>query len=68
MKFGEMTIHFLITFVITFATAAIVSFLYSLIVHGSDVVDWETSFRLAITLGVILTWMAARQWKGEEKW
>lgn len=43
-----------ITIPITFVVAALVTFLYGLIVHGSGVVDWETSFFLAILLGIVL--------------
>lgn len=41
-------------FPITFVVVAIVSYLYSLIVHGTGVVDWEHAFRMGIILGVVL--------------
>ncbi len=43
-----------ITIPITFVVAALVTFVYSLIVHGSGIVDWDTSFFLAIFLGIVL--------------
>jgi hypothetical protein len=31
------------------------------------VIDWETSFRFAIILGIVLTWMEVRERKKKEK-
>lgn len=45
-------------------TVAIVTFLWNLIGHGVSTVDWETSFRLAIMFGVVLTWAKSRDIKG----
>ena len=38
----------------TFVVAAIVTYFWNLIAHGQGVVDWETSFRLAIIIGIAL--------------
>ena len=54
-------------FGLTLVVAVIVTFLYSLIVHGAGTIDWEVSFRLAIVLGIALPWMRARESKGKEK-
>ena len=43
-----------ITMPITFVVAAVVTYLYSLIAHGSGVVAWDTAFLLAIILGIVL--------------
>lgn len=48
-------------FVLTLLVSAITTFLYSLIVHGAGVFDWETSFRFAIIFGIILTWFNSRE-------
>lgn len=53
MKVKEAFIQFIFTFVITFVVTAAVTFLWSLIFHGTGVVDWETSFRFAIIFGVV---------------
>jgi len=54
MKIKKLFIDFLITFVVVLVVSAIVTFLYSLIVHGAGTVDWENSFRFAIILGIAL--------------
>jgi hypothetical protein len=41
-----------------------VSFLYSLIVHGSGQVDWESAVRLGIILGIVLPF--ARKLEGKK--
>jgi ascorbate-specific PTS system EIIC-type component UlaA len=53
--------EFFLTGLITFVVAAVVSFLYSLLAHGSGRVDWETAVRLAIIFGVVLTWINLRR-------
>ncbi len=53
MKVKEAFIQFSSTFVITFVVTAAVTFLWSLIFHGTAVADWETSFRFAIIFGVV---------------
>jgi hypothetical protein len=47
-------LDFLATFVVTGAVAIVVTLLWNLIAHGSAAVDWATSFRLAIILGIAL--------------
>jgi len=54
MKIKKLLIGFATTFVVTLVVAAIVTYLWNLGVHGQSVVDWETSFRLAIILGIAL--------------
>ncbi|NOX67300.1 MAG: hypothetical protein GXO85_16255 [Chlorobi bacterium] len=53
MKAINFLRDFAITFVIVFVVIVIVSYIYSLIVHGAGSVDWETSIRFAIILGII---------------
>jgi len=57
----RILLNFLVFFVITFGVSAIVNFLWSLIFHGTASVSWETSFRLAIILGIVLTWMQKKE-------
>ena len=53
MKIFKFIRDFAITLVIVFITSMIVSFLYSLIVHGSGSIDWEASFRFAVIFGIV---------------
>lgn len=54
MKIKNLLIGFVTTFAVALVVAAIVTYLWNLIVHGQSAVDWETSFRLAIILGIAL--------------
>jgi len=63
MNIKKYAINFTIIFTIALVVNIIVSFLYSLIVHGSGVIDWETSFRFAIVLGIVLPWIRQREKK-----
>jgi hypothetical protein len=45
----------LITGLIVFVVSLVVAYLYSLIIHGNGVLDWESSIRLGIILGIVLT-------------
>ncbi len=45
---------FIVYFVLVLVVSAIVSYLYSLVVHGQGAIDWGSSFRLAIIFGVTL--------------
>jgi hypothetical protein len=66
MNIRKFLVSFTTMFAITFVVSAIVSFLWNLIVHGTSTVEWETSFRLAIILGIVLSWMIAREDKKKE--
>jgi hypothetical protein len=63
MNFAKFARNFAVTFAIVLVVSVIVTFLYSLIVHGAGVIDWETSFRLAIILGIVLAWIQQREKK-----
>jgi len=54
MNIKKLLISFVAIFAVTLVVAVIVTFLYSLIVHDAGTIDWETSFRLAIILGITL--------------
>ncbi len=60
MKAIKYFIDFAIIFSIVLFVSVIVTSLYSFFMHGSGVVDWETSVRLAIILGVVLPWVHKR--------
>ena len=63
MFIKKFLINFLATFAVTFVVTAIVTFLYTLILKDTTIVDWETSLRLAIILGVVLAWNKVREGK-----
>ncbi len=52
----EGTVIFTLTFVVT----ALVSFIYSLVAHGTGVVDWESAIRFGLILGIVLSWTRSR--------
>ncbi len=55
MNIKKSLIGFVTIFAVTLVVAAIVTYLWNLTVHGQSAVDWETSFRLAIILGIALS-------------
>ena len=67
MNIKQYVIDFAIMFAVVFVVNLAVTFLYSLIVHGSGVIDWETAIRFGIMLGFILPWMRRREKKQSEK-
>ena len=62
-RIGRAIVEFLFTFVLAFAVTAIVSVLWNVIAHGEGTIDWDTSFRFGIVLGILLPWMNARSKK-----
>lgn len=54
MKIKRFLIDFLIVFTVAFVVNLIVVFLWNLIAHGQGSFEWETPFRFAIILGIIL--------------
>jgi hypothetical protein len=63
MNIKKLVVEFGTVFAVTLVTTAIVTFLWNLIGHGESTIDWETSFRFAIVLAIILTWVKSRETK-----
>ena len=63
MNIKKLVVEFGTAFAVTLVTVALVTFLWNLIGHGESTVEWETSFRLAIMFGIILTWVKLRETK-----
>lgn len=63
MNIKRLLIDFVTVFAVALVVSAIVTLLWNLIVHGASTIDWETSFRFSIILGIILTWMETRRSK-----
>jgi uncharacterized membrane protein YvlD (DUF360 family) len=61
METKKLLIDFAAIFVLTLVVTAVVTFLYSLVVHGVGIIDWETAFRFAIILGIVLSWIKAKK-------
>ncbi len=53
MDLKKNATKFITVFVVTFLVSLGVTFLWDLVFHGIKTVDWETSFRFAIVLGII---------------
>ena len=53
MNFKKIVIRFIAVFAITLLVTIGVTLLWSLVFHGVAIIDWETSFRFAIILGII---------------
>jgi hypothetical protein len=54
MRVKSFIAHFAITFGLAFVVSALVSWLWAVIRHGGGSADWETSFRLAVILGIVI--------------
>jgi len=61
MNLKKLLLIFVGIFALAFVVLVITTYLYSLIVHGTGIIDWETSFLFAITLGVVLTWIETKE-------
>jgi len=61
MNSKKLVIEFGTVFAVTLVTAALVTFLWNIVGHGTGIIDWETSFRFAVIFGIILTWAKSRE-------
>lgn len=55
MNIKKIVIGFITVFAVSLLVTIGVTFLWNFAFHGAAAVDWETSFRFAIVLGIILT-------------
>jgi len=63
MNIKNVLVDALTVFSVTLIVTVIVTLLWNLIVHRTSTIDWETSFRFAILLGIILPWIETRRRK-----
>ena len=49
-----------ITAAIAFVAAMVVTYLYNLLFHGTGQVNWETTFDLAVVMGIVLPLVTQR--------
>jgi hypothetical protein len=54
MMFAQILSYSLRVLSLVVLVSVIVTYLYSLVAHGTGVIDWETSFRLAIIFAIVL--------------
>lgn len=65
MNTKKYLVDFLTVFAVTLIVSVIVTLLWNLIAHRAGIIDWETSFRFAIVLGIIVPWIETRRSKGK---
>jgi hypothetical protein len=63
MKIKKLAAEFITVFAVALVISVIVTFLWNFIGHGESTMDWESSFRFAIMIGIILTWEKSREIK-----
>jgi hypothetical protein len=60
MRIKKIVIGFITVFAISLLVTIVITLLWNLAFHGTVTIDWETSFRFAIVLGIILTIIVSR--------
>jgi hypothetical protein len=63
MSFRRWVVDFVIVSSVTLVASMVVSVLWNLIAHKTTAIDWETSVRFAIVLGIIVPWIQTRRGK-----
>ncbi len=63
MNVKKLLPDFAVTFAIALVTSAIVTFLYNLLVHNEGIIDWETSIRYGLVLGIVIPLATKRKHK-----
>ncbi len=66
MKVKEYLAGAAMIFVVAMIANLIVTYLYNLIVHGAGDFEWDSAARFAITLAVVLPWLALRNAKDKK--
>ena len=67
MHIKRLLVDFATVFILTLVVTSVVTLLWNLAFEGAGIVDWGTSFRFAIALGIILTWMETRRSKPKQR-
>ena len=63
MKMNKLAIDFVIAFSVILVVSLIVTFLYNLLVYRTSMIDGESSFRLALILGISRSLLRQREKK-----
>jgi hypothetical protein len=61
MNVQRRVVEAVIVFSVTLVISMGVSVLWNLVVHKSTAIDWESSVRFAIVLGIVVPWIQARK-------
>ncbi len=64
MNVKRLLVEALTVFAASLVVSMVVTLLWNVIVHKNVSVDWESSFRFAIVLGIILPWVGTRRATG----
>lgn len=64
MNIKNILIDFVTVFAVSLVLLVFITFLWNLIFHDEGIIEWETSFRMAIFFGIILPWIERRGNKG----
>jgi hypothetical protein len=64
MSVKRLLVEALTVFAASLVVSMIVTLLWNLVVHKNVSIDWETSCRFAIVLGIILPWVGTRRATG----
>ena len=65
MSLRRWVVDVVTVFSATLVVSMVVSVLWNLIAHKTTAIDWETSVRFAIVLGIIVPWVRTRRDQGE---
>lgn len=60
MNIKRMVVDVVTVFAVALVVSIVVSVLWNLIAHKTTAIDWETSVRFAIVLGIIVPWVRTR--------
>lgn len=61
MSFRRWVVDVVIVFSVTLVTSMVVSVLWNVVAHRPTAIDWETAFRFAIVLGIIVPLIQSRR-------
>jgi hypothetical protein len=61
MRIKGLVIEFATAFAVTLIVSVAVTLLWNLSLHGIGTIDWETSIRTAILLGILVPWIGTRR-------
>ena len=63
MDLKGLLVDFISSFFLVLVVALVTTYVWNLLFHEAGAFDYETSFRLAIILGIVLPWIKARERK-----
>ena len=64
MSIKRLLMEAFTVFAVSLVVSMIVTLVWNFVVHNSLSIDWETSCRFAIVLGIILPWIGRRRATG----